>query len=196
MLSEFRALAVTTLRDPQTGIAQVLALGLSPAAIRMLAALAIVLEAMLNHALAQATLAAIGPVARVQGSLLARFAELADTGPMWLALHGLIAFALRSLLLHRMGERFGGQASADDSMLAVAWYDLLWSGFVAIAVVLTVVTPFLTAFFFGLGGLWMLWVMVNIVAGAHRFTRLGPVFLGVIAGYLAVQLILGFIPIL
>lgn len=196
MLNEFRALVALSLRDPRSGIEAVLALGWPGNAIRMLALLVIIAEAVLNYLLAQATLVAVGPLASGNTPIMVAFLHIANMGPMPLLLRGLIAFVLYALLLHRAGTRFGGRGSMDACLLTVAWYYLLWSLFVGVAVVLTLITPFLTAFFFGLGSLWMLWILVNFVAGVHGFNALGPVFLGIIGGYLAVTLVLSFIPII
>lgn len=196
MMADFRELALRSLRDPREGLRGLLALRLPPEAVLYMALLAITLEALLNHAMALAIVSAIDRGAAPSAIPLRRaFAAYAQIGPLWLALLGLISFALRTALLFAMGRAFGGRGERADCALTVAWYDLLWAGFMCATIVVLMVVPFLTVLLFAAGGLYALWIAVNFIAEVHGFDRLGPVLLGLMIGYMALQLVLSLVPI-
>ncbi|MFV0291886.1 MAG: Yip1 family protein [Paracoccus sp. (in: a-proteobacteria)] len=104
-------------------------------------------------------------------------------------------------LLALLGRAFGGRGNFADSLLLVAWVELLFLVIQAVQVLLLLILPPLSSLLGVVAMIAMIWVMVRMVQELHGFSNAVLVLLGLIFGtFLAVLILsvlaaaLGFMP--
>jgi hypothetical protein len=99
--------------------------------------------------------------------------------------------ALSVVLIHRVGQAFGGRGSFPDALLIVVWLQVLTLALQVLQLLATVIAPPLAGII-GLGGFVLfLWLMTAFITELHGFRSRGLVFVGMVLSALGAGLILG-----
>ncbi|MFV0410271.1 MAG: Yip1 family protein [Paracoccus sp. (in: a-proteobacteria)] len=96
--------------------------------------------------------------------------------------------ATGAVLLSSLGRIFGGRGNFADSLLLVAWIELLLLGAQLVQVLLLIV-PMISGLFGLAAVIALTWVMVRMIQALHKFSNVFLVFLGLIFGTIMTLLI-------
>ncbi|APX88732.1 hypothetical protein BV394_02455 [Brevirhabdus pacifica] len=164
-------LAGDTVTDPKGVAHRLMGLGLPRPVLWQAVTLVVVLSVML----AQVT-AFLAPMAMGMEAMLG--------GPLVL---GVIQIGLTVLMIlgtFYIGRGFGGTGTLDDTILLIAWLQVVMILLQVVQTVLLVVLPPLAAVVGVAGLVIFVWIYINFVAALHGFASLGLVFAGAVVSLL------------
>lgn len=168
-------LARQTMRDPRGGVRRLLALDL-PMEARWIALLLVTVLAVLVTRLSLVLLPPGGDPG---------FLALVGDPFVGIPAQGL-SLLIAAAAIAVIGQRFGGQGTFADALLVVAWVEFLMTVAQTAELVVMVILPPLGAVLVLAVLAWFVWIVVNAVAELHGFRNLILVFLGLLAGFVAV----------
>ena len=173
-LSGYFALAMRTLRDPQTVARNLMSMGLPMRARWEALALVLVLTT-------------------ITSSLLVMIMPPVPDAPAFNPLANIVVQAGAVLIaiyaVHHVGRALGGRGSFGDSLLLMAWLQavMLWVQLVQVAA--QMISPPLAGLVLFLGIGLFIWMLVQFIMVLHGFTSAGKVLVGVMVTMFA----LGFV---
>ncbi|WBU54126.1 Yip1 family protein [Paracoccus sp. SCSIO 75233] len=176
------SLARNTFRAPDLAMRHLRALDLPLAARWMALILSVALSTLLT-AMSLALFPAGIPLVLV----------LLVQSPIQFALLQLGGLAICVFLLSSLGRMLGGRGDFADSLLVVAWVQLLYVVIQAAQLVLMLVLPLVASLFGMVATVIMFWITVRLVRALHGFSNSFLVFLGLLAGILLAVFLLSFI---
>ncbi|MBF9036320.1 YIP1 family protein [Rhodobacterales bacterium HKCCE2091] len=97
---------------------------------------------------------------------------------------------LLAVAVHRVGRAFGGAGTFAGALALVTWLQFIFILVQIVQVVLLLVAPPLSDVVLFLSTALFFWLLVSFIAELHGFASLGRVFLGVIATFIVLALVL------
>jgi len=170
-----------TLREPKKGLREVLRLDL-PMQTRIEA---LVLLSVLSTLLLVAGMWIAPPPA---GSPLI---ELLGGSPVISAAIQAGGLLVMAVLVHAVGRVWGGQGSFADAVLSLVWLQALFLALQAVQVLLLLVLPPAASLISLVSMVLFFWLLTHFVTELHGFSSAGRVFLGIVAVFLGMSMLLG-----
>lgn len=193
--SKIATLVKTSLRNPREGARLFLSIPFDGRSTAELIAAAILLGSVTEFLFATILVTVSGASGESPGQIGRALEQVVAVGPMTLVFAGALAFAMRWGLLVMAGRLFGGRGRPDESARLLAWYDILWSVLFLAVLVIALAMPPIGLLLMLLAGIWGVWMMIEFVAALHGWENRLLIFIGLIGGYLLLQLFLGMIPL-
>ncbi|HMS94300.1 MAG TPA: YIP1 family protein [Tabrizicola sp.] len=107
-----------------------------------------------------------------------------------------LILALSVMMIHWLGQSFGGTGTLPDALLVTVWLQVVMLGFQSLQLLAGLVSPALAALV-GLTSLGVfLWLLTSFVAELHGFRSRGLVLVGVLGSGLGLGFVLAFLLIL
>jgi len=190
MKSSWLSLFFELVRKPNTGALQLLKFKLSNIQLLQLSILSICLISIFLF-LVVSTFGAILPNSlNIQSNQLDIFSALKAIKPINLVISGVISFIARSVALTYFGRLFQGQGSFRESILILAWFDIIHSIGLGIIFIGLWISPAITIVLTLFGTIWLVWIATNFILVLHKFNNIAFVFLGMISGYFLLHFLL------
>jgi hypothetical protein len=101
-----------------------------------------------------------------------------------------LVLALSVVLIHRIGQAWGGVGSLPDTLLVVVWLQVIMLGVQVVQLLALLVAPPLAGLVNLAGMALFFWLLCSFVAELHGFESRVKVFFGILAASFAVALIL------
>ena len=156
-------------RKPRFGAEQLLQLRLNNFQLLQLSILAICLISIFLF-LVVSTFGAILPNSLdLQSNQMDIFSALRSIKPINLVISGVISFIARGVALTYFGQIFKGQGGFRDSILMLAWFDIIHSIGLAIIFIGLWISPTITIMLTLLGTIWLVWIATNFILVLHKF---------------------------
>lgn len=175
-------LARETLQSPRGAAGRLIAFD-PPTEARWLALLLVAVLAVLETRLALLLM----PVSEVGGV----FAILANP---WLGVPAQVgSLVLIAAAMAVIGGMFGGRGRFNDALLLVVWLEFLLTVAQAVQMLVMLTLPPVGALFAIAVLLGFIWLMVQFTAALHGFSNLFKVFLGMVAGFVAIVTVLALV---
>ena len=102
-------------------------------------------------------------------------------------------FVARGIALTYFSRVFNGIGSLRNSILSLAWFDIIHSMGLAIVFIGLWVSPTITILFTLIGTVWLIWIAVSFISVLHNFKNVAVVFFGMIIGYILLHFSLNLI---
>tara|TARA_Y100000746_G_scaffold144403_1_gene123480 strand:+ start:3169 stop:3768 length:600 start_codon:yes stop_codon:yes gene_type:complete len=180
-------------RKPRFGAEQLLQLRLNNFQLLQLSILAICLISIFLF-LVVSTFGAILPNSiDLQSNQMDIFSALKSIKPINLVISGVISFIARGVALTYFGQIFKGEGGFRDSILMLAWFDIIHSIGLAIIFIGLWISPTITIMLTLLGTIWLVWIATNFILVLHKFSNIIFVFLGMIFGYFSLHFLLNLV---
>jgi hypothetical protein len=180
-------------RKPRFGAEQLLQLRLNNFQLLQLSILAICLISIFLF-LVVSTFDVILPNSLdLQSNQMDIFNALRSIKPINLVISGVISFIARGVALTYFGQIFKGQGGFRESILMLAWFDIIHSIGLAIIFIGLWISPTITIMFTLLGTIWLIWIATNFILVLHKFSNIMFVFLGMIFGYFSLHFLLNLV---
>ena len=129
----------------------------------------------------------------LQSNQMDIFSALRSIKPINLVISGVISFIARGVALTYFGQIFKGQGGFRESILMLAWFDIIHSIGLAIIFIGLWISPTITIILTLLGTIWLIWIATNFILVLHKFSNIVFVFLGMIFGYFSLHFLLNLV---
>ena len=180
-------------RNPKAGMSKLLELNFNNFQLLQIAMLAVCLISIFLF-LVVSTFGAVLPSAlEMQPNQANIFSTLQSIKPISIVISGIISFVARGIALTYFGRVFNGRGSLRNSILSLAWFDIIHSMGLAIVFIGLWVSPTITILFTLLGTIWLIWIAVSFISVLHNFKNVALVFFGMIIGYILLHFSLNLI---
>ena len=180
-------------RNPKAGMSKLLELNFNNFQLLQIAMLAVCLISIFLF-LVVSTFGAVLPSAlEMQPNQANIFSTLQSIKPISIVISGIISFVARGIALTYFGRVFNGLGSLRNSILSLAWFDIIHSMGLAIVFIGLWVSPTITILFTLLGTIWLIWIAVSFISVLHNFKNVVFVFFGMIIGYILLHFSLNLI---
>ena len=182
---DIKALVRTTMMQPAAAAAELLSLNLKRDVLWLGLLLAAVLNALLFSLGFQA--APPTPVEGMSPEDVAQMEFLISYlgSPLRVAMTVGLALVMSVFAFHTGGRMLGGQGSLSDVLAVVTWWQFVGLGMSVVIMAIGLVSLGLAQLLSLLGNVWLLFALIGLLTGAHRFETM---FRGI--GTVAVSLLL------
>lgn len=176
-------LLLISVRRPRDGMSRLLDMEFNNTQLFQLSVLAICLISIFLFCVVSSFGTLLPNSLDIQENQVNIFSMLQSIKPINIVISGVISFVARGVDLNYFARLFNGGGNLRQSIMCLAWFDIIHSIGLALIFIGLWISPTITIMITLLGTIWLLWIAVSFISVLHQFTNLTFVFLGMIAGY-------------
>lgn len=176
-------LLLISVRRPRDGMSRLLDMEFNNTQLFQLSVLAICLISIFLFCVVSSFGTLLPNSLDIQENQVNIFSMLQSIKPINIVISGVISFVARGVALNYFSRLFNGGGNLRQSIMCLAWFDIIHSIGLALIFIGLWISPTITIMITLLGTIWLLWIAVSFISVLHQFTNLTFVFLGMIAGY-------------
>ena len=176
-------LLLISVRRPRDGMSRLLDIEFNNTQLFQLSVLAICLISIFLFCVVSSFGTLLPNSLDIQENQVNIFSMLQSIKPINIVISGVISFVARGVALNYFARLFNGGGNLRQSIMCLAWFDIIHSIGLALIFIVLWISPTITIMITLLGTIWLLWIAVSFISVLHQFTNLTFVFLGMILGY-------------
>jgi len=174
-------LLLISVRRPRDGMSRLLDMEFNNTQLFQLSVLAICLISIFLFCVVSSFGTLLPNSLDIQENQVNIFSMLQSIKPINIVISGVISFVARGVALNYFARLFNGGGNLRQSIMCLAWFDIIHSIGLALIFIGLWISPTITIMITLLGTIWLLWIAVSFISVLHQFTNLTFVFLGMIA---------------
>jgi hypothetical protein len=183
-----------SIRKPRNGIAQLLQLSFNNSQLVQIVMLATCLVSIFTFVFSPTFMGAVQNTIGMQESQTRNLLEFNKITPINIVQSYIISFVVRCITLKYLGQLLNGNGDVRNSILSLAWFDIIRSVGLALGFIGLWVSPELTIISTLFGTIWLVWISINFISILHSFGNFILIFIGLLVGYCLTLFVLILLP--